>query len=463
MTKRKNAELAGFEAECAVLGLLIADDRHWADHGNRLAAADFGDQRHGAIFTAIKTLLERGARVTRPTLLAELKGEDHDEGLSPYIAALIAGAPEGTVVHDLVDLVLHFSGIRRIVSAAEQIRDRATKASAGISLDEIAQESVKLIDGARSEGVKDSAKLGDVVNTVVNRAYQIQSSGRPIGIKTGLKCFDDLVGPMLPGQEIVLGGETGAGKTALGTVVGVKVAEQGIPVHFTSLEMDDGEIASRVLAARSGVQSEKIITGDLSKADLDRVFASGEQILDLPFWIDDQPKQSVPTLHARLARARTKNNIQLAIIDHLQFIPADNPKAEERVRIMQVAEDIKAMAKRLGIPIILLSHVVRYADSALVRTASDIRRPMLRDLYGSSGIEKTADAVVFVHRPIWHLDRASPPAKSKDEWYADRVRWAGKAELVMPKRRGGKGFGVTTCWFDEEKTWFRDMEQEDTL
>lgn len=465
MTKprKSNDQLAGYEAECGVLGALIADDRLFPEYGSRLSDDDFADDRHKTIFAAIKRLVERGQRVTRPALLAEL---NDDTSFSPYLAALFAGAPEGSLVGDLLDLVLALAGRRRIVAAADEIRDRVTKAPAGASLDEITQDSIRIINGARTEGVKDSSRLGDVAAEVISRAYDVQKSGKPLGIRTGLAAYDELVGPGLPGHLIVIGGETGMGKTALGVTLATKLAEQGIPGHITSLEMDDDEIAARVLSAKSAVQSEEIVTGTLSAADLDRVFGAGEVLIDLPLWIDDQPRQSALTIEARLTRAKAKHGIRFAMIDHLQFMADVNPREEERVRVARRVEDVKAMAKRLELLVFLISHVSRVTDAVQVRTAADIRRPMLRDLYGSSAIEKAADAVVFVHRPVWHLERASVPEKYKGDWQLDMVRWTGKAELVMPKRRGGKGFGVSLCRFDEERTWFRDEEmtkREDML
>jgi len=47
------------------------------------------------------------------------------------------------------------------------------------------------------------------------------------------------------------------------------------------------------------------------------------------------------------------------------------------------------------------------------------------------------------------LRTGSPGARTE-------LRWEGKAQPVLCKRRAGKGTGVRECLFDERLTWFGD-------
>ena len=227
---------------------------------------------------------------------------------------------------------------------------------------------------------------------------------------------------------------------------------------MASLEMSDREIAARVLAMFSNVSAEKIIDGSLNAAELDMTVEMGKSGHSCRYTLTTGRKQSTATLQARIARAKARYGVKVAIIDHLQYVRPDNPRADERVQIRQVVDDIKAIAKRLGVAIILISHISRSWDAGSIHCAADIRRPVLKDLYGSSAIEKAADVTVFVHRPMWFLERIADGGRKADELAADKLRWAGKAELVKAKRRMGKGVGVRECYFDEELTWFRDAD-----
>jgi replicative DNA helicase len=80
----------------------------------------------------------------------------------------------------------------------------------------------------------------------------------------------------------------------------------------------------------------------------------------------------------------------------------------------------------------------------------------MRSLYGSSAVENTADAVLFVHRPSVILADIKPThgAKHEGEHEADMMFWEGKAEFVLGKHRSRKGRGIRTVKFDEFRCWF---------
>ena len=109
----------------------------------------------------------------------------------------------------------------------------------------------------------------------------------------------------------------------------------------------------------------------------------------------------------------------------------------------------------LAVPIILVSHLNRETNK---RTSN---RPVLSDLYGSSAIEKDADTVLFVHREHYWLSRKGPESE------ADRLEWEMKlkeiendAELILAKRRRGKGSDCKKVGFNPELTLFYEKEDE---
>lgn len=457
MTEAPADDIENVDAERALLGLILNDDRLLWEVSGRLTRDDFSDERNRIIFVAIGTLTDQGRSIAAPILAAQVAPSwgDFSPNAKGYIAAIKTNAPTGTNVADLIEAVLHVASRRRLVEACNAIFASVTSVALDTSVEELKAEAVRLIEATDSSVPDQAQPMSLLISQVLTDANAVMTGERPRGIKSGLKCFDDLVGAMLPGNLIVLGGETGSGKTALATVIGVKVAEQGIPVHITSMEQDGVELAARTVAAYSGFTAEDITNGALTNEQMEKVFDRSGAISGLPIWIDSAPSQSVKTMQSRIGRSQIRHGVKLAIIDHLQFAKPEKSRGKEHEEIRQVVDDIKAMAKRLKIPVILISHVHRVTDTWTVKTAQDIRRPLLRDLYGSSAIEKAADGVIFVHRPQWFLERASP-GKQRPQWEADMARWAGKAELVLPKRRGGKGFGVRECTFNESVTWFSD-------
>lgn len=416
----------------------------------------------------MQSLVAQGRSITTPALMSQVSGAEliDDMAIGVYLTGLVAEAQKPEYkrlpIWSFADIVLHRSGCRSLISAADEIKGQANAAALDIPLEELRNQARALI-ADNDSGPGDAQKIGDLVGSVISLADEAAKRGKPLGIRSGLKAWDDLVGPLLPGRVVVLGGETSSGKTALAVELAVLFGEQGIPTHISELEMEGSEIAARVLAHAAQISSEKIIDGEVTQAEINKMMAAGEGLVNLPVWIDSRPRQAVSTIQAKLSRMQAQHGVKVGIIDHLQYVRPDNPRGEEREQIKQVADDIKAMAKRLQMPIIVLSHVSRATDFSLISCAADIKRPTLASLYGSSAIEKSADAVIFVHRPGWFLERTTPSpkfkqsmAEAKGVWECDKIRWEGKAELVLPKRRAGKGYGVRECLFDDEFTWFSD-------
>lgn len=459
-------ELRNDEAERAILGRALIDPTSFGDFLNRLSVESFCDPRNRNVWTGIAAVMQQYGSVSRPVLLSQVGDLGEDKiSLATYLTGLCAAAaqPEQRAIPaaHLADAVAHPAARRGLIEAAEKIKEAALSAPLGMPIDELQAEAQRLVAANDNYAVHEPRRLGLIVDQVIKTANLAAKSGRPPGIRTGFEAFDGLVGPLLPGQLIVIGGETSSGKTALAMGVAYRSSSMGFPTHVVSLEMTAEELAMRYLAQFSTVSVEDIASCKLSESNLDGLMRAGEHLFDLPLTIDDQPRQSVGMIGARIQREIAQRKCRLAVIDHLQYVRADI-RGEERERIAQVVDDIKALAKRLGIPIVLVSHVVRakQADIGRINQASDIKRPTLDTLYGSSAIEKAGDVVLFVHRPIWFLERNEPLPKFQFEHDRDCIRWHGRAQLVLPKRRMGKGSGIREVRFDEARTWFQDDRQE---
>lgn len=448
-------ELSNRDAERAVLARVLVDERSWWDVSDRLSDGDFSDPRHAAIYRGMADLIRTGRIISKPTLLAQVKEKKDDAiDLSMFLTALAAQAPRPEELKPSVDAVAHAASRRKILAALDSVRDRVEVAGLDIPVEQIVQDACKQIEAADADAPDHSKSLIEIISGVIDDLKDARANGEKPGVRTGLRAYDELIGAMLPGQLIVIGGETSSGKTALAMEVGAMLANDGVQTHVSSLEMTSPELGQRLLARWADIPADKLSDGPLNDRELDHAFNMAQRT-DIPLYIDDTPQLTTSALQARIARAVARRGIKVAIIDHLQYVKPDR-NVDERIQIKQAVDDIKGIAKRLGIVVILVSHISRPSESVPIQCAADIRRPTLRDLYGSSAIEKAADHVLFVHRPIWFLERATPAGRKAEQLKADIQMWEGKAELVLAKRRGGKGAGVRVCSFDERLTWFSD-------
>lgn len=453
------------EAEAALLGMILsARDNAFHEVADRLRAEDFHSERNQTIWRGMLALVASGRAIIRQVLLAEIgdatnSGDEID--LAGYLRALQAeGQKQTGSIGDFLEAVKSAATARELEAYGTWVKDELSKARITNIEDALAEAKHRLSLIGTTDG-DDAKALSTVTETVVAETIKVRNKEKPPGLKTGLSFVDALVGSFRPGQLIVIAGPAGAGKSALGFQIGLMLAQAGSPAHAFSLEMESEEIAARMLAQFSKVETDKIADGDVTDEQLASLDQANRDMRDVPFYIDPRTRPTTSTLLTRASRSKSKNGTMIFMTDHLRMVRPDNPRAEERERLEQIVQDHKSMAKRLGVPWILLAHTSR-TDTSNVRTAKDIRLPNMHSLYGSSAVENTADVVLFVHRPWMILQDCKPShgAKHYNDWEADCERWRGKAQIVLGKRRAGKGRGLMNCRFDAVNTWFAPREED---
>ena len=299
--------------------------------------------------------------------------------------------------------------------------------------------------------------------------------GKIAGIASGLRDLDEKLGGMHRSDLIILAGRPSMGKTSLATNVaynaaaayraemqedGSKKTVDGAIVGFFSLEMSNEQLATRILAERTGITTHRIRQGDLDKNDFEKLREATEELQNLPLYIDDTGGISISQLAARARRLQRSVGLDIIVIDYLQLITTSNSNANtNRVQeVTQITTALKALAKDLNVPIIALSQLSRAVEQR------DDKRPQLSDLRESGSIEQDADVVMFVYREEYYLARTEPGAdpndpSSNEKWAAWRSRMDqvyGKAEVIIGKQRHGP-IGKVELAFDSNITRFGDL------
>src|SRR4030095_964457 len=123
-------------------------------------------------------------------------------------------------------------------------------------------------------------------------------------------------------------------KTALATNIAFNAAqryvrdmEDGIPpeksagagVGFFSLEMSADQLATRILAEKSGISSENLRRGKISQQDFRNLARAAADLETLPLYIDDTPALTIAALRTRARRFKRQRGIGLVIVDYLQL------------------------------------------------------------------------------------------------------------------------------------------------
>jgi replicative DNA helicase len=153
-----------------------------------------------------------------------------------------------------------------------------------------------------------------------------------------------------------------------------------------------------------------------------KLTAAASQLMKAPLYIDDSAGLTVNQVRARARRMKLQHEIQLLVIDYMQLMRAPSRRAESsrQAEVADISAGVKALAKELNIPIIVLSQLNRQPESR------DEGQPRLADLRESGAIEQDADVVGLLVRPEVYEDDKETKKSRK-----------GEASLIIAKQRNG--------------------------
>lgn len=284
---------------------------------------------------------------------------------------------------------------RRAYMAAAQFLQDAIKP--GIDEQEIltsVEQFTRTIEGpAPLQGERPLAEVLDDVKAEIDKTEKAINTGKRTRITTGFQTMDAVLnGGFKGGQLVILAARPSVGKTALMLQMAKAAAKDGNQVQVYSLEMQATELAERVLYSTGQVTPYQVNNGMVDK----RKYGQAELALKpLPFYINDFSR-SLDEIVSRLTQSAKKGRCQIAFIDYLGLMQ-DAVNFGGNAKLYQVIARItgtmKAVAKRLEIPIVLLCQLNRDA-------AREDRSPQLYDLRDSGSIEQDADIVLMLESKV---------------------------------------------------------------
>ena len=424
------------EAEQAVLGSMLIDERCINQVMGALRAEDFYLRQNREIFEAISSMYNFSEKIDPVTVLNKMKQlGTYQESLSyDYIRQLMLITPTAFNLEEYVNIVRDRSLLRQVASTAGSITDlvREGTASAEEALEVAEQRIFALRQGRSIQGLE---PLSPIIQDVIARLNELAASGSEVpGLPTGLPDVDRAISGLNKSDLIILAARPGVGKTSLALNMLLHNGKfSGKTVVFFSLEMSRVQLAMRLISAESFVELKRLITGRLNDSDWAKVAAATASLSQTNILIDDNPMLSVADMKAKCRRV---DNLGLVVIDYLQLMTSAGGPAKSGENRQQIVSDIsralKIMAKDLDVPVLCLSQLSRASESR-----SD-KRPLLSDLRESGAIEQDADVVLFLHR---------------DSYYSDDEDNHNMAECIIAKNRHGETGTVDLQWLPEFTTF----------
>ena len=264
--------------------------------------------------------------------------------------------------------------------------------------------------------------------------------------------MEESFGGLQPPDLIVLGGRPGMGKTGMALGVALAVAQAGHPVFYASLEMSSEQLGKRALSIRTGISHHLMQTGTVEQRHFDTMFKTVRGLEDIPLVIDDAGGQTPDYIERSARRLKRQNRLDLLIVDHLQLMRSPR---ETRIqnRVQQISDftmRMKALAKDLNIPVLLLSQLNRGGERA------DNKVPQLADLRDSGSIEQDAGSILFLYREAYYLTREEPDVSNEDEhaqWKEMMSKVRDKGDVYVAKNRHGPTMKVMLRWEGETMSY----------
>src|SRR3989475_10266329 len=238
--------------------------------------------------------------------------------------------------------------------------------------------------------------IKELVKKAINTIEDFhQRQGVLTGVGTGFTDFDRMTNGLHGGEMVVIAARPSMGKTSLAMNVAEHVAiDLRLPVGIFSLEMTAESLVLRMLCSRSRVNLRNVREGFLAERDFPKLTGAAGKLSGAPLFIDDSSGLSILQLRAKARRMYQQHGIKLFVIDYLQLLHSTSRRAENRQQeIADISNGIKALAKELKVPVIVLSQLNRELEK------DKNRKPRLSDLRESGAIEQDADLVALLYKP----------------------------------------------------------------
>ena len=429
------------DAELAILGLCM-EDQSCAVQVSALPPDIFASRDTQAVHRAVQRIVQKGEKPDIITLIAEVTAdipEPHQllmECSQAGFAPSMYGQYLGILDECRKRRLMQIQGTELLKAANDPAASPDAVADAAVNAfrcDSAANSSITAAQGLQQlwENIENAKK---------DRCY------------TGLADFARMTGGFRGGKLIILGARPGVGKTALALQIATYTATHCAPVLIVSLEMDGAEIMSRIAAARSGVDVQRMETGDFTDDDWSDLARAMPEASRLPMRIATHA--TTPALIRKEASAmKYSQGLGMIVVDYIQLLHSSQKVTSRYEEVSEISRDLKQLAMDLGVPVLALTQFNRQSESGTGGKAEK-RKPQMSESKESGSIEQ--DANMFL--TLWE-----PAEPSGDNEYAFRT-WKACCDLGVAwmalhvdKNRQGRT-GYIYLGFDKPHMTFRCID-----
>lgn len=430
------------EIETSILALCMLFQKESVDVYDALIPDEFYRSAHQKIFTAMLKLNREKKEVDLLTVTTTLRdaGKLEEIGGATYLAQ-VCDDPIPSNAEDYINIIKDKYTLRRMIEETNTIMRKCFEPVDDVTtlLNDSQSAMIGIEHGHRSI---QSTPMREVVIDGIERYEELSHTGEMNGISSGYLDIDSKTYGFQNSDLIVLAARPSMGKTALMLNWAMNQGQARVPVGVFSLEQAKAQLADRAFARTSGINGVKFRSGNFTVEDWVKITDAAEEMEGYPIWYDDSAGLHYRDIARRSRRMVRDHGIKIIYIDYLSFIRGDHQQNKVQ-EIGSITRGLKALAKELNIPIVVLAQLNRKLEER------PNKRPRLADLRESGDIEQDADVVIFIYR---------------DEVYNETEDGSNKgvAEIIFAKQRNGP-VGTVQLYYAAKQMNFVNMTQREVV
>ncbi len=373
----------------------------------------FYDLRHQTIYETLAEMYDRREGIDLLTVHQKLKDKQLLEqvGGIAYLSQLQDSVPSTANLSYYLEFVREKYLLRKMIQTCTEIVGRVYDYEGEVDqlVDEVERDVLKIAESRVQGGVVTTKELvGKAIGTIEN---YFSRKGVLNGLGTGFADLDRMTDGLHGSEMIVIAARPSMGKTSLAmNIVEHVVLEQKLPAAVFSLEMSAESLVLRMMCSIARVNLRSIREGFMSESDFPKLTSAAGRLSNAPLFIDDSAGLSILQMRARARRLHQQHGVKLFVVDYLQLLHSTARRSQEnrQQEIADISSGIKALAKELKVPVLVLSQLNRELEK------DKSRKPRLSDLRESGAIEQDADVVGLLYKPNAGDDEDGAAAEEAD-------------------------------------------------
>jgi replicative DNA helicase len=340
-----------------------------------VSGADFANPQLGDVFDTIKTLTESGRTADFITVSAALPQH------SQLIASLNEYAFGSYAVEEYAGIVTDAALRRRLKSAGMGLANLEDSLTAS----EVVERARQLVDDAVGQSASKVRFIRDILPSLEKKL-----EAKEMFIPSPWHGLNVAIGGFRPGAVYVVAARPGVGKTVIAAQIATQLSKHGL-VSFSSLEMTETELVSRIVAERLDISVGHLNDAKLSAVEKQVLTDQREIIASLRIAVDDRSGVNPSDIRQFVRTVSRQGKLAGVIVDYLQLLTSKS-KMERHNQVAEFSRQLKILANDFRVPVVALSQLNRNSE----RTADAV--PRLSDLRESGAIEQDADVVILLRR-----------------------------------------------------------------